>query len=879
MEALARGTVSGLIEAATEKLPLDNLLKIASSPVGKKAIWNILEQMGTEATEEAVSYVANYIADAAAKDPNAEFSLKDMMLSALGGGLSGGIMGAGGVVVGYARNGNVNSQAAQPAQESAFTRQAGTDANAAQSAAQADSIGFRKSPENQRTQGAIPIREQVDHFPKENYKIPRLETPHSIFLDENGSALPVSKYPSAIRKYMNRIFKGKVLNIGSDGKVYISKSGIEEFSFPARRIGESERTAKYTAGASLDTTLEPAVFLINTPDDGRHPKATGGWDNYYVMFETDDGIYSGIVKTMQTNRGREFYDISEIQKESAQATRGDNEIDSPPAMPDASLNPTLPQQAEGVNTSIPGSGAENSKQPGLRSTNPDVQAMMDAQGRIRVSRRTQRVFDRLGKKLGVNIVVDARGNGENGYYDPQTRTIHLNADSKDLLGQVFSHEITHRLKEASSADYLAFAQLAEEQLRRTGEYDSLVSGIRGAYGELSPDALADEMVAHYAQSLVTSIDEFERLAGINRNLAQKLLDWLDEILHQAQLSLQGLTTDEQNEIFRRYTFNEVAAAAKAWKEALRRADAGAQGRGSVRHSVMLDADGKPYVEIKENILDRVPQKDWISTVKRELSTRFPNGIDMDGWTIGITGQGKNEFTRSRYTQKLKKKDAAVYADKFKAAANLDEIVSSAQNVRNEDPLHLRKDRIQSFNRGDARFRIGEHDYLAKIITGVLPDNREIFYDIVDIQPTTIKEALPSSMAAPSATHYDRSTSPDPTVPQTEPGVNPHSMQEGRKYSRPLVSERDQEAMRMWKEMGTESPRFKDFYSGNVRELYNSDGSPKVVYHGTGELFNSFSPDRKGNLTRAESAKLGYFFTSSPLVAQGYALVEKKNQII
>lgn len=85
MEALARGTVSGLIEAATEKLPLDNLLKIASSPVGKKAIWNILEQMGTEATEEAVSYVANYIADAAAKDPNAEFSLKDMMLSALGG--------------------------------------------------------------------------------------------------------------------------------------------------------------------------------------------------------------------------------------------------------------------------------------------------------------------------------------------------------------------------------------------------------------------------------------------------------------------------------------------------------------------------------------------------------------------------------------------------------------------------------------------------------------------------------------------------------------------------------------------------------------------------------------------------------------------------
>ena len=106
---------------------------------------------------------------------------------------------------------------------------------------------------------------------------------------------------------------------------------------------------------------------------------------------------------------------------------------------------------------------------------------------------------------------------------------------------MFSHEITHRLKEASSADYLAFAQLAEEQLRRTGEYDSLASRIRDAYGELSPDALADEMVAHYAQNLVTSIDEFERLAGINRNLAQKLLDWLEMCIRDRHMQERGIT--------------------------------------------------------------------------------------------------------------------------------------------------------------------------------------------------------------------------------------------------------------------------------------------------------------------------------------------------
>ena len=580
MEALARGTVSGLIEAATEKLPLDNLLKIASSPVGKKAIWNILEQMGAEATEEAVSYVANYIADAAAKDPNAEFSLKDMMLSALGGGLSGGIMGAGGTVVGYARNGNADVQAAQPAQESAFTQQAGTDANAVQSAAQADSEG---------TQDTRNVLEKL----KEH--IPEMQN------DEVVSRLTGNEFPKGSKKLTEtvgeffRSLGNKVFRNGF-GDVIIDEEGIQ--SDIAHGIGR----AKAVTFAAV-----PDVIKHGRQIDFQQNWKGRGYDTYVFAAPVQIGDQKSFVTVIVRSDARNHFYLHEVldqngetiylnkKKDSATSRPGvtvqdgitgelNPSIESPARVPASgearrpvnalgdSINPTLPQQADGVNISIPGSGSENSRQPGLRSTNPDVQAMMDAQGRIQVARRTQRVFDRLGKKLGVNIVVDARGKGENGYYDSQTRTIHLNADSKDPLGQVFSHEITHRLKEAGSADYLAFAQLAEEQLRRTGEYDSLASRIRDAYGELSPDALADEMVAHYAQSLVTNIDEFERLAGINRNLAQKLLDWLDEILHQARLSLQGLTTDEQDAIFRRYTFNEVGDAAKAWKEALRRAE-------------------------------------------------------------------------------------------------------------------------------------------------------------------------------------------------------------------------------------------------------------------------------------------------------------------
>lgn len=96
-ESLARGTVSGVIEAATEKLPLEQMSKILHSG-GTNAVKNILRQMGTEATEESASYFLNYVADLAANDPDAKFSLQELAQSAAGGAFGGLVFGAAGAV-------------------------------------------------------------------------------------------------------------------------------------------------------------------------------------------------------------------------------------------------------------------------------------------------------------------------------------------------------------------------------------------------------------------------------------------------------------------------------------------------------------------------------------------------------------------------------------------------------------------------------------------------------------------------------------------------------------------------------------------------------------------------------------------------------------
>lgn len=96
-EALGRGTVSGIIEAATEKLPLERMAEILHSG-GANAVKNILRQMGTEATEEGVSYFLNYVSDLAAADPDAKFRLAELAQSAAGGAFGGLVFGTAGTV-------------------------------------------------------------------------------------------------------------------------------------------------------------------------------------------------------------------------------------------------------------------------------------------------------------------------------------------------------------------------------------------------------------------------------------------------------------------------------------------------------------------------------------------------------------------------------------------------------------------------------------------------------------------------------------------------------------------------------------------------------------------------------------------------------------
>ena len=373
-QALANATVAGAAEVLTEKLPVDQLFDLAKG-TGKtgvrQVVRNLLGTMGSEGAQEAVTEIADNLADRAIMGDKSQyetyvrslmeggmdersarnaaakqFYLSNVGQAAMGGALMGGIMGGGAQLIGYANG-------AQGRRESrAIDRayQTNTD-SAAPQARKTASTGeaVKINPGARQT-----IREMISDMPNAGYQVPYVSMPKDALLGPDGVQVAENKIPAAIRRYMSKLFKGKVLKVGSDHKVYIDKGGIEEFTFPAKRMDGEMKTAKMAAGANLDTTLEPAVFLLNVEDDGHHPEATGGWDNFYVKFQTDTGTYSGVVKTKVTDRGRVFHDITEIQKEESPSARGDNGENPPPAWKStSSFNTMIPQTGEGVKGEFP----------------------------------------------------------------------------------------------------------------------------------------------------------------------------------------------------------------------------------------------------------------------------------------------------------------------------------------------------------------------------------------------------------------------------------------------------------------------------------------------------------------------------------------------
>ena len=375
------------------------------------------------------------------------------------------------------------------------------------------------------------------------------------------------------------------------------------------------------------------------------------------------------------------------------------------------------------------------------------------------------------------------------YVDTETARIFFGDNAQDIFGTVL-HEDYHWYNALDAEGARTLQEHALEYLAKSSGYESLDEMVRAKLEDYSAQSLtyeqaAEELVADAWRGIFDSEESFKRWVTFQRGQAEKNAGKsgaIHKVMEQVRQMLDGLisrakevlTINPDNraalkakrlaETEKRTLQDEYFAHAEKAMDNLRTAKENAAalktesaaGKQGVRFSILKDKTGESYIKIDEDILKDVPQEEWKSTVKQAIKERFPNGFERNGWTILNHKDGRNEFVWSKSTKALQWENAEAYADKMRMAANLDEIIRTADEVYREPANHKN---AEAFNRGKIKIQVGQNVYEADVLTAIKTDQREIFYDIVDIKPIKIE----TSGKAHIESEDSRSSGPEVSV--------------------------------------------------------------------------------------------------------------------
>lgn len=196
--------------------------------------------------------------------------------------------------------------------------------------------------------------------------------------------------------------------------------------------------------------------------------------------------------------------------------------------------------------------------------------------------------------------------------------------------------------------------------------------------------------------------------------------------------------------------------------------------GDRQYAVEFNDKNEPFVVVEDDILSGVAEKEWINTVKRNLSSKYPNGIVLKNNTVVVNRQSRKEMTFSKYMSWLRANDPQAFSDKLRATNNSDEILNAASGWISEGLKHQRQDNIVDFARGNVLLRVGQNDYSASVIVGTQKNGTMLLYDIIDLKPTTItkKETFETIPVNPSqGVERKISNISDSSISQPEPKSN------------------------------------------------------------------------------------------------------------
>ena len=503
-------------------------------------------------------------------------------------------------------------------------------------------------------------------------------------------------------------------------------------------------------------------------------------------------------------------------------------------------------------------------------------ASREAEGAYEKLDQANKTFlDKFAEKTGVDFELfkdDADAEGTvRGQYVPEEGKIRLNvAEDTDILEVAMHEGIGEFLKAHNAKGYAEITETildyyaennADALAKRIEDYKRAYSdeegkSTRGSADELVNDVLA-EIFADDAgiEKLGTWLfdngkeKEAKTIKDVLIDFINQMKSWIADIKAQGGLSAAERSKLSMDEKDMDALQDRIL---KAMDEAIANRDSRTEGETaeqSIRNSVKVDANGKQYVEIDEDIIKGITDDKQIKEYVREYIKEYTPSLNMMGFELPISAKSRREFTDSKTTRYLQKELHGFFVDKMKMAANLEDIVNVGDGYTWEDIKHSRKDGIVGFVRGNVNIKVGNHTYGADIVLADRKGNDGlVFYDVINMKNKKIEVANQglSSTTPSGLEHLSNATSDKTSISSYVENATRKSVKvdsDGRK-----LSEGQQEY-------------FKD------TKVVDDNGNLMVIYHGSPSKFNVFDAERIG--TRASAEGYGFYFTDSREKAEGY----------
>ena len=386
----------------------------------------------------------------------------------------------------------------------------------------------------------------------------------------------------------------------------------------------------------------------------------------------------------------------------------------------------------------------------------------------------------------VRVVFDETPKGVLGSFSAEGNQITISEELRDAPQDVLIHEIQHAIQNAEGFAKGSNRQYWEEKLTNGDEIQS--KGFQEAREKLIQfqlDEANEEVLAlrdqlEKAGELDDGFREYDRIweEAERRGLDKKINEYYDlrenyyDQLHKPQRSVPSeLYYNTAGEIEARDAANRRPMSSETRKRI--KPDYGngdtVFANGEDSYSVGETDDGRAVAVVDNDILSHIDTSTWDSAKKAQTKAAaktallaFEDGIQVNGSTYKVNRTSRREYTRSEDTERLARRTPDAFADKMRAADIADDIITATTSWAKDGKLkHPRRDSFVDFTHGDVLIQAGANQYDAETVVGITADGEYVFYDVVDMTPTsftTKKEPSPTAAGNNASSDIQESSS-------------------------------------------------------------------------------------------------------------------------